>query len=356
MSLLLTWECSRFVVENRYQSTIITSMKKITFISVTLFFFMNLVLAATASRNPMIITTEAPFTAEVPEYSYEALTNGTIRFRVHNTASNLITCDLIREGIAYPQNGEIITAFSVALGSTFTYIDDDVLPGKEYRYIFEYQVEGTSGWTIHFDTITVISTIPALGNFNLIAAAYDDEYEVLHDGYTIVIDNTNIKADANDDLTGSVVFYLNGKRSIDNTFPFSLFGDVKGDYKKGRLKDGDYSLMAIAYPLKNGKGIAGDTASVSFSVNIIYEDEKVTIYPNPLKGVGTIDVQGSANAHVTIHLLDLNGMHKRTLYEGFLDDAGFMSYPLSSMELKKGVYVISIDVNDKLIQKRLIVE
>lgn len=205
-------------------------------------------------------------------YTYEALSNGTVRFSFQNTTGHTLNGDLIREGVSFLQNGTIITEFSVPAGSTYVYIDDNVVPGETYRYIFEYFVGDTGDYEIFFDEVTVVSDIPALGNFILVAPSNDDEYDVLTEGYTIVIGGTNIKVEANDDLTGSVIFYLNDKKYKDNTAPFALFSEANGDYERGKLENGSYTLTAIAYPEKNGKGIAGDTATVNFMVNNIYED------------------------------------------------------------------------------------
>jgi hypothetical protein len=205
-------------------------------------------------------------------YTYEALSNGTVRLTFQNTTGHTLNGDLIREGVSFLQNGTIITEFSVPAGSTYTYIDDNVVPGETYRYIFEYFVGDTGDYEIYFDEIAVVSDIPALGNFILVAPSNDDEYDVLTDGYTIMIGGTNIKIEANADRTGSVIFYLNGRKYRDNTSPFALFREINGDYQRGSLRNGTYTLMAIAYPERNGKGVAGDTATVNFTVNNIYQD------------------------------------------------------------------------------------
>jgi hypothetical protein len=112
----------------------------------------------------------------VVAYTYEALSNGTVKLSFVNTTGGTMTGDLIREGVSYTQNGTIITEFSVAPGETYTYIDDNVVPNETYRYIFEYFVGDMSDYHLFFDEVTVTSTVPALGNFTLIAAKYDDEH------------------------------------------------------------------------------------------------------------------------------------------------------------------------------------
>ena len=213
------------------------------------------------------ITAQAALESAVA-YSYEAQSNGTVKFSFVNTTSETLNGDLIREGVSFLQNGTIITEFSVAPGEAYTYIDDNVQANETYRYIFEYFYENE--WQFFFDEVAVVSDVPAIGNFTLIAAAYDDEYEVLTDGYTINMAGVNIRAEANDDKTGSIEFFLNGKKFHDNTAPFALYGDDHGDYKMGRLEIGSYTLTAIAYPEKNGKGVPGDTAVVVFNVTNEY--------------------------------------------------------------------------------------
>jgi hypothetical protein len=224
-----------------------------------------------ATHEDFKTSTEAFAEGSVVDYTYEALSNGTVKLTFVNTTGGTMTGDLIREGVSYIQNGTIITYFSVAPGETYTYIDDNVVPNETYRYIFEYFVGDMSDYHLFFDEVTVTSTVPALGNFTLIAAAYDDEYEVLTDGYTIVLEGTNIRIEANADLTQSVQFFLNGEKFKDNSAPFALYGDKDGDYHMGELENGSYTLTAIAYPEKNGKGVPGDTATVSFEVNNLYQ-------------------------------------------------------------------------------------
>lgn len=225
--------------------------------------------------NEQVLSEDYNITAQAASesavaYSYEPQSNGTVKFSFVNTTSDTLNGDLIREGVSYTQNGTIITFFSVAPGATYTYIDDNVQANETYRYIFEYFSVDTNEWKFFFDEVAVVSDVPAIGNFTLIAAAYDDEYEVLTDGYTITIEGVNIKAEANADKTGSIEFFLNGKKFHDNSAPFALYGDDHGDYKMGRLEIGSYTLTAIAYPEKNGKGIPGDTATVVFNVTNEY--------------------------------------------------------------------------------------
>lgn len=197
-------------------------------------------------------------------YTYESLPNGTVKLTFTNNTGHTIVGDVIREGVSYMQNGYILTEFNVPDGETHVWIDDTVIPAT-YRYIFEYIIEGTPDYKINFDTITVTSNVPTLGEF-LLLPPYDGEaYETLRNGYEIQIAGTNINPEANADRTKSVVFILNGTEYIDNRAPFTLFPEGTAD-----LQNGEYTLTAIAYPKKKGKGVAGDTATVNFTVNNLY--------------------------------------------------------------------------------------
>lgn len=290
---------------------------------------------------------------EVP-YSYSTPSNGTVRLTAHNTTGAEIRGDIIRES---PISGEIITEFIVPAGETYVYIDDDVLPGATYLYVFEYFIEGVQLPVINLDYITPVANMPALGSFNLIAPApFNDAYDVLRNGKTISIEGTNIQAEANDNYTGSVVFYLNGERFEDNTHPFSLFGDTGGDYHEGRLQDGAYSLVAVAFPDANGQGIPGDTANVSFTVENIYSTQ-VSVYPNPVQPTSVIDIRAEASSPVVIDLVDESGPGaKYILFDGIIDRTGRLQHPLSSRDLPRGLYILSVHIEDRVFHQRIVVE
>jgi hypothetical protein len=198
-------------------------------------------------------------------YTYESLSNGTVKLSFENLTGHTINGDVIREGVSYQQNGTILTTFSIADGASHTFIDDNVIPEETYRYIFEYSIEGTSEYAINYDTITVVSTVPALGNFLLLPPDGGEAYDFLFNGQTIEISNTNIVVETDRALTSSVVFNLNGATYTDNNSPYTLFPSGSAN-----LQNGSYTLTAIAYPKKKGKGVAGDTTTVSFTVNNLY--------------------------------------------------------------------------------------
>lgn len=288
---------------------------------------------------------------EVP-YHYETPNNGTVRLTAQNQTGVSISGDVIREG---PLSGEIIKEFTVPAGGNFVFVDDDVLSGTTYLYVFEYRREDNPNYVINLDSITPVATQPALGSFNIIATSYDGAYDVIRDGYVVQIDNTNVQAEANADYTRSVVFYLNGKKYIDNVAPFSLFGDICGDYLPGRFENGDYSLVAIAYPKIFGQGISGDTARVDFSVNILYPDG-LSVMPNPVTENTVVQLSGLPDEPVVAYLNSFTWPYRRLLYQGTLDSNGQLEFPLPSENLQQGIYIVTAKVGQKFFWKRILVE
>lgn len=291
------------------------------------------------------------------DYGYEALDNGTIRFTVHNNSSLPLSAEIIREAVVYPTNGVILVDFRVLAGESFTYIDDSVTPGHEYMYIFEYKLDGDMEWQFMFDYITAVSTIPALGTFNLYVPPSDEDYDWVRDGMTINISNTVIRASASDDgITNSVVFFLNGKRSLDNTYPFTLFGDVPIQASSARLKNGSYSLVAIAYPLKHGKGIPGDTAEVNFVVDIPSDHIKIDVTPNPIIDNAVITLTGDPVATIRMELVAQNGTVLKLLAWVSLGDDGQFKYTFSSAGYTPGVYILRVRCENKTVQRRILIK
>jgi hypothetical protein len=299
------------------------------------------------------ITTFSDF--KLPEFSLEALSDGTVEVTLHDRGISDVRYELIREDLT-DFTGELIETFILPdSGTTITYIDDNVIADHTYAYILDVFLESGLGGTVGVDTITVMSTIPSLSNFYLVDPPSDMDFDILRDGSHVVIEGVNIRADANE-LTSSVVFYLDGKRSRDNTAPFALFQESHGDFKKGHLKNGTHTLMAIAYSEKDGKGTPGDTLTVTFTVENTFTNGSVNVYPNPVKENSTVEVNGIADSPVMIALSDPSGLNVKIVYRGRLDSKGSLQFPLSSQGMKKGVYILSVDVNGDVTRRRLAVE
>ncbi|MDQ4139425.1 MAG: Ig-like domain-containing protein [Bacteroidota bacterium] len=110
--------------------------------------------------------------------------------------------------------------------------------------------------------------------FNLINADTDKAIQPITNGAvlnlaTLPTRKLNIQAITDPTFSGSVVFYLAGpliRNHIENTPPYGLFRDVGGDYSGWTPAIGNYTLIATPYSGADGRGTAGTSAIISFSV------------------------------------------------------------------------------------------
>ena len=77
----------------------------------------------------------------------------------------------------------------------------------------------------------------------------------------------NIKVNTTGDV-GSIKFDFKDRDRyhIENLAPFSLFGDVNGDFNDGRLREGTHTVTATPYPKNKARGEAGTAQSITFDV------------------------------------------------------------------------------------------
>lgn len=204
---------------------------------------------------------------KTPDFTAEARSDGSVHITLHDHGLSDVRYELIREGGG---TGEIIKTFVLPdSGTVVNYVDDYVLPDITYVYILDVFFEGGGGATVGLDTATTFANEPDLGYLYLIDPFSDTEmgYYVTDD-FTLELPDVNIAVQANE-LTSSVVFYFEGSRSVDNAPPFAVLPDVDGDFKSLRLTNGLLTLIAIAYPEQNGGGLATDTVTVTFRVEIL---------------------------------------------------------------------------------------
>ena len=119
-------------------------------------------------------------------------------------------------------------------------------------------------------TTEAVAAVPTVVSFTLINSDTDTDIGTIGEGDIIdlsVVGNAlNIRANTIPDPTGSVVFQLNGKDKTENASPYAYEGDNSGDYKNMDLEVGTYTLEATAYDEAKGKGIAGPTLAINFTV------------------------------------------------------------------------------------------
>ena len=202
---------------------------------------------------------------KLPEFDAEAMPDGSVHITLHDRGLSDVRYELIREGGG---SGEVIQTFVLPdSGTVVHFIDDYVLPDITYTYILDVFLQSGAG-TVGMITVTTFATEADLGYLYLVDPFSDQEmgYYVT-DGFVNVFADMSIVVQAND-LTKSVVFYLDGEQSIDNAAPFAVLPDTNGDFQSLNLPNGEYTLTAIAYPEQHAGGTPTDTITVNFTVHV----------------------------------------------------------------------------------------
>jgi hypothetical protein len=255
-------------------------------------------------------------------------------------------------------NGFFATILSPDSGAVHTRIDTFVEPGHTYLYGVSAILVCDGFPTVGEFSVTItIPAGPTVGNLYVVNPDTDLDVTQLTDGTAISTPQANIRAEASAQ-TGSVVYYLDGKRSVDNSAPFALFAENNGDYKNGHLKSGTHTLTATAYSGKNGTGTEGNTVSVTFTVDDMRGNKPtgVAFYPNPIVNESQLEISGAPNASVRIEVFDQYGKFVRTLYRGNLNADGIYSTTLTTGQLKRGTYIMSVEQSGKMSTTRFSVD
>ncbi|GAA4280944.1 hypothetical protein GCM10022260_13650 [Gaetbulibacter aestuarii] len=114
----------------------------------------------------------------------------------------------------------------------------------------------------------------AVTGLELIDAENDVSLGTLTDGMQInmsefPVSNLSIEALVTDDV-GSVQFQLSGESTasrVENTAPYTLYGQTNGDYNGHNFTEGTYTLVVTPYASDDLSGEAGTPVTVSFEVS-----------------------------------------------------------------------------------------
>ncbi|OLY94280.1 hypothetical protein BUE76_22120 [Cnuella takakiae] len=114
-----------------------------------------------------------------------------------------------------------------------------------------------------------------ISKFMLINAKKDQKISELKEGSVIdlaILSGAplNIQAEVCSPITGSVGFELRGVTSyhkVENVSPYALFGNAKNDFLGSTLPVGAYSLTAIPFSGKKGRGTKGIPHTIHFTVS-----------------------------------------------------------------------------------------
>jgi len=111
----------------------------------------------------------------------------------------------------------------------------------------------------------------SITSFTLIDADTDQPLASLTDGATInlatlLTRHLNVRADTSPAIVGSVRFVLDDQYRTENTQPYALAGDLKGDYLPWVPVVGSHTLTAVPYPRADARGMGGTPLTVNFTV------------------------------------------------------------------------------------------
>jgi hypothetical protein len=254
----------------------------------------------------------------------------------------------------------------------------------EGSYIFKLVVTDNLGASSKPDSVTVTvkpaSTAPKVTSFTLVNSATDNDIQTLSNGNilnlaTLPGRKLNIRANTSGTV-GSVVFNLSGKQTKKRTeasAPFSLFGDVNGDYKDWTPLTGSYTLKATPYSTTNGTGTAGTALTVNFTVTdqaaaIIaksigtFEEQAIQpeinqfkTYPNPNnKGRFTISLPHTFTGELSYTLMSLSGERLAGGKLIYKKPTSIINFDFSASMVNSGVYHLILDGKELKLQARLV--
>jgi len=175
---------------------------------------------------------------------------------------------------------------------------------------------GTLGIPMMINFEVVNSRLPAVVGFTLVNADTNQTIGSLNTGTVVDINalgtsNFNVIAEINENTTGSVVFdfnLVNGYRT-ERVAPYTLGGDIAGNYKAVQFPMGRNRLSAIAYtpaPLR-----AGIHYDIYFDVIAGTPTSKTPLvadfHPNPVKDRMNFSIKNAENNTLEISLVNLLG-------------------------------------------------
>jgi hypothetical protein len=144
---------------------------------------------------------------------------------------------------------------------------------------------------------------------------------------------------------GSMRFDLNDRIiRTDNTMPYSMFGDMDGNYQAMNLQEGKYDLKAVAFTEANIMGRSCDELEISFE--IIKGEPKgedfIAAYPNPFHSSINLSLSPSLSGSVSVEIYDIQGNLIEKLFEGEVREGEQTELRFDGSALRSGVYLARI--------------
>lgn len=145
--------------------------------------------------------------------------------------------------------------------------------------------------------------LPQVEELVLVDADTNEDFMILNHPATSVNlseipNNINIRAQVNKKVNSVDFFVDDTKITTEEKAPFSLAGDVNGDYNIWNPTSGTATIKAIPYSAANAKGQAGAAYSVSLTFldddmesSSSSESQTINIVPGDCNGDATVDVR-----------------------------------------------------------------
>ncbi len=212
-------------------------------------------------------------------------------------------------------------------------------------------IEGDMGLRNYLTFEVVEDTF--IRDFTLVDANTNESLMILEDGSLFNLDETgnelNIKANIYPEQVGSIEFMLDGVSKIENVKPYSVFGDINGNYFVGDLNVGTHVLVAKAYERPRAMGGLVAHIEISFEVTTSSASRKMSkLYqnePNPFSGITNIRafVQPSVQ-NAKIAIFDDTGT---LIQEMAVDQRGEINIKANIPFSRKGMYYLRLVTDGK---------
>ncbi|MEM6768160.1 MAG: T9SS type A sorting domain-containing protein, partial [Bacteroidota bacterium] len=224
-------------------------------------------------------------------------------------------------------------------------------------------------------------TESAIDRIILVDAGSDKDMLEIQEGSTLVVGSQNggfaIRAEeiACSFPVKSVRFSLSGKQNRTRTeskAPWAAFGDRNGDFSAWNAEPGSYTLQAIPYSEKGGKGQAGKAKEVSFTViaaqtgiaqmssqagsssSSFLDEPHMRIMPNPVADQAKLEVVGRRNGRINVAIFNLLG--EVVLEADFDKSMDSQSFSLALSGLANGIYTAQVIYDRQLFSQKILVK
>ncbi|MEX0291565.1 MAG: DUF5060 domain-containing protein [Flavobacteriaceae bacterium] len=268
---------------------------------------------------------------------------------------------------------ENIAPYTLFGNSGEHYLGANLPAGNYHLSAIAYSEENSGGepgptMAINF----IIKSSSAQGKFTMVDTASGTDLFLMEDKMVINWEalynkRVSIRANVEADTVESVSFSLKGpveRNHVENGAPYTLFGDVSGNYQGQKLSAGNYVLNATAYTGEDLTGnliedtslqftieqpdqSAEETINVTLSGDImqnpdVAENFGLTLHPNPASGHVKADLWNPDNAITKVFIYDMAGslVHKHLSTPGLKKNEGGQQIDTSS--LTSGIYLVKV--------------